>query len=177
MPFGRLTPKQALVVKKEVKGKVVHDLGAGDLFYAKRLLDWGASSVVAVEKDRTPRINEPNIRLLNCSFLEARAEHPKIVWLSWPQNAFLPGLLELLEKASTIIYLGKNTGGTQCGWARLYQYLATREVKAYLPDRQNVLIVYGQRCRKPRSLYGEERSGIDHRFSYSYEEAEAFPPT
>ena len=50
MPYGLLTPSMQALIVPLVADKAVWDLGAGDLAYARLLLDLGAQEVVAVDK-------------------------------------------------------------------------------------------------------------------------------
>lgn len=52
MPFGVLNDTQTAEVKKVVQGRVVHDLGAGDLALAHLLIQLGAKKVVAIDRRR-----------------------------------------------------------------------------------------------------------------------------
>ena len=51
MPFGQLNKAQLKALVPLVRGKVIHDLGAGDLGLALELLNLGASKVIAIDKE------------------------------------------------------------------------------------------------------------------------------
>lgn len=47
--FGSLNARQKDVVREYVRGRVVHDIGAGELVLSKTLIDLGAREVIAIE--------------------------------------------------------------------------------------------------------------------------------
>ena len=60
-----------------------------------------------------------------------------------------------------------------CGWPALFWSLLGRELLAYVPDRRNVLAVYGQELPELRQPTGEEIAGLTtYTRMYSYDEAE-----
>lgn len=150
MPYGHITPTMQREIANQVSGRVVYDLGAGDGEYSELLLESGAAVVVAVEKeDRAAvfRIRRPDLKFQHCYFREVQIPVTGIdtVFLAWPQNAPLHGLVEILGKAHTIMYLGQNSEdrGTSCGNRALFDYLRTREVLVEIQHLQNDFIVYG----------------------------------
>jgi hypothetical protein len=58
-------------------------------------------------------------------------------------------------QAETLVYLGKNTDGSACGFPGLFEVLARREILAYVPDRPNTLIIYGKFIRQPNEPHRE----------------------
>lgn len=173
MGFGKLTPSQAEVLRPFIEGRQVHDLGAGDLTLASRLLTLGADGVVAVEP-HAPKKHPPQIEVHPTYFADY-AETPEVAFVSWPVNYDGIGLVKVLRRAPVVIYLGVNTDGTSCGGSDLWEHLRKREVLAHAPHPQNTLIVYGpKRVRRP--LYGEEWAAIDQSRIYRYSEAEALIP-
>lgn len=173
MGEGRLSSEQCAVVRRFTEGQRVHDLGAGDLSLARKILnEFKAESVVAVDKDS--RAADANVKVVRAAFNTYRAllQAPiQVAFVSWPLNCQLPGLLDLLAPAGAVIYLGKNTDGVACGWPGFYLDLSAREVLAHVPERRNTLIVYGPQ-RVNRLPLGEELAGIDFQKCYSYYTAE-----
>lgn len=161
--FGRLNQAQKDTIRPFVQGQRIHDLGAGDLGLASELLQLGAKHIMAIDKEEAPsRAHDPAItytRGLYSAFPDLR---PEIAFLSWPINHVLPDLNRIVSNAKTVVYLGKNTDGTSCGDRSLFQEFVWRELLAYVPDRQNTLIVLGKRLENLREPMGEERAGLAH---------------
>jgi len=136
------------------------------------LLELGASSVLGIE----PKTNKlgPNIVWYSQSFQEFANDLaqglvclPKMALVSWPLWNPLPGLVTLLEQVETVLYLGKNTDGTVCGPEDFWLHMLEREVLEHVPDRRNVLTVYGPVTGKPprEPEIQEERAALDsHRW-------------
>lgn len=163
--YGLLTREMRLVLSEHVKDRIVHDLGSGDLTRACELSDLGASSVVAVDRrfPYTRRDLPRNVFFYQMNFEELLSEidHPiDVAFVAWPFNAHLPGLLELLTRAKTVIYLGINDKWTACGWSGLFTYLSTREVLAEVNHPRNDLLVYGSALEHKRRLRPEESRGL-----------------
>lgn len=172
MPYGKLSCAQADILRRHLGGRVVHDLGAGNLGLTRRLLDLGALSVVAVDKERLPRLRDPRIRCVSTTF-EKCLDTPDVAFVSWPSNRPLPGLVPLLHRAQLVIYLGKNTDGSACGHWTLFSSLLHREVLAYLPERENTMIVYGDPGKTVREPLGEEMAALTmDECMWGFEEAE-----
>ncbi len=170
MPYGRLSRAQREAVSRIVTGKVVWDLGAGDGALGALLRLVGAERVIAIEKSPVCDYftHCPSVELRQLRFDEVEDESMPLVFLSWPNNHETPGLARIVRNAETVIYLGKNTDGTSCGWPRLFEELAQREVVCHVPQRANTLIVYGAR-RVERERLPEEQAGIDiYSDIYSY---------
>ena len=148
MGWGHLSLLQRRVLRPFVKGKEIHDLGAGDLDLSKQLLKLGASRVHAYDKDFPDR-NYTAQAPLGMSIAQARFEELKgpfpIIFLSWPQNcpnAALTIHASLCEEM--LIYQGSNHGGSCCGHPNLFKVMVQRELLAYIPDQKNDLIVTGR---------------------------------
>lgn len=171
-----LSDAQRRAVRPFLKGKDVYDLGAGsDLVYVADLLAFGAATVVAVDKERMAKPVSTKIRCEQRRF----DEYPKfpedgdVAFVSWPVNRSNPGLIRMLQTAPIIVYVGKNTDGTACGDRDLFELFARRELITYVPDRQNVLAVYGEIRPTPRpKLTGEEFAVLEHTDMLSYTMAE-----
>ena len=183
MSYGTLSLEQSEKLRPFLKDQRVYDLGAGDLRLSKTLLHLGAVHVVAVEKEadlrptltmrysegvgvRVPNVPE-EITYLRTTFRDFREQAP-LVFVSWPVN-WVTGIQQVLAKAETVIYLGKNTDGISCGDSGIWNHLASREVLVHLPESQNTLIVYG-RGRVVRRYLPEERVALDHDRIWSFEE-------
>ncbi len=167
--------EQGKVLRPFITGQLVHDLGAGMLLQAHQLLDFGARQVIAIDKEPYVLQAQRDERMvpINC-YLSNYTEKVEIVFLGSPTNQYIPGLLDLLEKARIIIYLGKNTDLTACGWPGLFWHFLGREVVAYAPEPANVMVVYGSRASTPRPILGEELAALTaHGLVLSFAEAEA----
>ena len=64
-------------------------------------------------------------------------------------------LLPILERSREIVYLGSNSGGTQCGTPLLWQYLVSREVHQHLEEPNCSLIIYTGEARIRRMVREE----------------------
>lgn len=160
---GRLSVEQCSVLTQYLKGRVVHDLGAGDLTLAGGLLELGARHIVAVDADY--RWHKPpvsiQVTLVGAYFDAYVATEPEIdvAFVSWPEQYAIQGLRSLVQRAKTVIYLGSNFDGTVCGSFDLWTHLRLRQVLATEPDRKNTLIVYGELGPR-RPLLPEEYSAL-----------------
>jgi len=162
VPYGQFDWKQVKILKSFIKGKKVHDLGCGDQLISGDLVKWGASEVIAV--DSHPYGNPGRkITTVKSAFEDYLLTAPDIdvAFICWPQNYRQPSLVGLAERARTIIYHGKCTDGTYCGWPGLFRYFLGRELLAYVPDEYNTLIVYGEALASPRAGENEELGGLD----------------
>lgn len=174
MPYGILNQRQQMVVRTYVEGLQVHDLGAGDLILSRKLLDLGAASVIAIEKELSEgrkATRDPRITCVEGYFHAYRGTRIETAFVSWPCNWPDQGLIRLLVPCPVIIYLGTNLAGTMCGGSDLFCHLIEREVLAYEPDRHNTLIVYGP-GRVERPLRGEEKAALNTDHMWSFEESE-----
>jgi len=164
--FGEVTDHMSQTLREYVEGKEVWDFGAGDLLHAKRLLRLGAKHVFAVDKEGQPHSRYRGWPITPVKSYYVDVEPPPsgfpVAWVSWPTNHTLVGLVPLLERAETVIYLGSNTDGAACGWPGLFNHLHFREVLAHIPHRRNSLIVYGRQLSEAerRPLLGEEAAAL-----------------
>lgn len=162
MSWGGLTPEQELQVQENVRGRVVWDLGAGDCTISLQILAWGASRVVAVDVKPAPHglPQDPRLTYVQTLFRDwGPEESAEVVFLSWPDNRELPGLVELCDRAPRVLYLGRNTDFTTCGFPRLFEHFRSREVEAMVRHPANDLIVYGPR-RVTRAPVPEETAAL-----------------
>lgn len=178
--FGELTEEMKKVVGSYVKGHMVFDLGAGDLSLSKTLLTLGARKVCAIDKEELhdPRQPIEGINFFNGYFDEFLKLNPNfrpspnaVAFLSWPANHKMDGLLEILRRFKTIIYLGCNTGGSSCAWPTFFHTMYMRPVLAHVPYKRNTLIVWGKHdpTHQHRDLCLEEHAGGSHRL-FEFEE-------
>lgn len=170
--FGRLNPKQRQVVSSFVRGRTVHDVGAGELALSRQLAALGAREVIAIESATkelglleyglpvtvVPLSFKQYGRVARREKAYARAEERtpggparpiQVAFLSWPSaedSKFKArsdySVLGIVRRAPIVIYLGSNMDGVMCGSRKLYEHLARRRVLAHEPAPHNTLIVY-----------------------------------
>lgn len=169
---GTLTTEQCSVLAAVVRGRVVHDLGAGSGELSDVLIDLGAERVIAIDKDWRGRQDPHKVEVHRCYFHDFDGPAPDVAFLSWPVNWHVNGLIALLEKARLVVYLGTNTGGSACGWPGLFEHLLRRTIVVHAPDQRNTLTVYGPPCPLRAPETGEEHAMLSHGI-WSYEDAEA----
>lgn len=167
MSYGVITLEQAEFIRWFVAGRHVTDLGAGDCEHTQRLLGCGATRVTAVDKQLLPTGWPIGCMDLIETYFRDFDDPVDVAFLSWPPNWACPGLVEALGRASTVIYLGKNTDGTSCGWPGLWQHLVRRTILAEYPNPSNTLIVYGRPCPE-RPLLPEEAAALDTGKPHAY---------
>lgn len=161
MSFGRIDSDQGEVLANTVRGQVVIDLGCGDGGWTKFICGCGPKKIIALDKQLPHHQSDPpnQIVWVERLFEDYLADGPDdydVAFLSWPVNRPIPALQVLVERARLVIYLGKNTDGTSCGWDGLFDALSQREVLFYEPRRANTMIVYGDRTDEARAPFGEE---------------------
>lgn len=163
MAYGILTPDMTRAIEAHVKGRVVWDLGAGDLTHSRALLTMGASQVIAVDRAFGKDPKAPGIVLRGEYFADSARrlgdEKPEVAFLAWPCNWAAPGLDSILDASPVVIYLGCNTGGSSCGTPDLFMGLIRREILAEVRDPRNDLIIYGRQTGS-RDLRPEERAAF-----------------
>jgi hypothetical protein len=169
---GTLTREQSVILAAVVRDRVVHDLGAGSGELSDILVELGATKVIAIDKDWRGSKNLKNVEVHPCYFHDFAGPDPDVAFLSWPVNWHVNGLVELLEKARLVIYLGTHTGGSACGWSGLFDHLLSRTIVIHAPHWKNTLTVYGPRCDRRGPRTGEEHAMVTRRI-WSYDEAEA----
>jgi hypothetical protein len=135
---GRCTPICVVWTRKAlanvVKGKIVHDLGAGDLELSRELLILGAREVYAIDKEPRPKPRPwPKHLHYKQDYFANINRRLDIAFLSWPINHDV-NLFPLVTTAGIVAYLGKNTDGSMCGTPRLFEVMVRRELLAYVPD-------------------------------------------
>lgn len=157
MPYGYLSSEQEATLTSFIDGKVIHDLGAGDLVLSCRLIALGASKVIAVDKKK-PSNTDPKVFYTESSFAHF-TDPVSVAFVSWPPlyDCFVE---KVTQRAEMVIYLGKNTDGFLCGSLGFFNNLLRRRLLAYVPDRKNVLLVAGE-SGEGRQLTGDEYAAID----------------
>lgn len=161
MPFGNINQRMRTALSTIVKGRVIHDLGAGDGDHARTLILCGATKVIAIDKEPIPRPRVPSIECIQARIVEVPVpEDLDVVFLGWPVNYNIPGLAPWLSQAKTIIYLGSNFGGTACGNPHLFEVLLRRRLSLHIPDRRNSLLVVEEPLQEPRRPTTEEAAAF-----------------
>lgn len=173
MSLASISLEQRTALREAVAGRLVHDLGAGDLKLSSKVLQLGAAHVVAVDKEDCPRRVPHGITYRKCLFKDFQ-DPIDVAFLAWPDN-HNTGVTPLVMRARRVVYLGKNTDGTMCGTGDLFIALLRRALLAYVPHRANTLIVCGDFLPAPREPTGEEAAGLsimrEDRI-WTYEQAE-----
>ena len=172
--YGHICDNMKDALRPLVAGKTVWDMGAGDLSKSKLLLKLGAKKVCAVDRrhpgntsllfvEHSTRIPK-GISFVRKSFNEIDASDLSIevAFVSWPLNCNLPGLVSLAMRSETVIYIGCNFNGTQCGFPAFYRHLLHRELVAHVPNKRNVLVaVKGPERASVRKPTPEEWAAMD----------------
>ncbi len=173
MAYGKISDTQWRVVRKHVDGLVIHDLGAHLCEHSLKLLELGAASVVAVDKEAMPFVDR-RVSRVRTLFADYDGEID-VAFLAWPVNHYDRGLLRLAGAAKKVIYVGKNTDSSMAASPSFFHAMASRRVLDYVPEKPNALIVRGDPLAAPRKkLRGEEIAGANtYTRSMSFEEAEA----
>lgn len=171
--YGSLMSWQEDRLRPFVRGRRLVDYGCGNLEFTLQVLGLGARHVLAYDKERAVVPAELRHRL---SFTQGcyldRPPSTRTAIVSWPYNTDT-GIDLRLHTAPRVIYVGRNTGGTVCGYVDFWLELFRREVLCYAPDEHNVLIVYGDYLEKRRKLKPEEYAAIAQRSYLTYEDAHA----
>ena len=166
--YGRLTVAQREALRPIVRGRTVHDLGAGSCALSMELAALGAAHVVAIDRQAPRRATAlPPSVLFRRQAFEDVAERPRVAFLSWPSPEPLvdygpAGIMRLVRAASVVVYLGRNRDRVVCGGRPLFEHFAERELTAYIPARRNDLLVLGRwhRGGDLRPLTAEEEHGL-----------------
>ena len=173
MSQGFIYEAQEKALRPYVKDRVIHDLGAGNLYLSTVLMLLGAREVIAVDKEPIhdgdygyPAKITAGITPV-VSLVQDLKQPVAVGFVSWPVNWDI-GLADVLRDSELVIYLGCNTDGTACGDRSFWMQMIGREVLAYVPKRGNTLIIYGSK-RVLREPLHEEACALDtstiHEFS------------
>lgn len=164
-------------LKPLLDGRVVWDLGCGSGDKITTLVACGAAEIVAIDKEPEPkefkklrkhlqgigRCHTITYRQELFQEMQIPAKGLDVAFLSWPTNTRLPiALIDLLEHAKMVVYLGKNDGySTSCGSKALFEHLIGRELLGHVEAARNDLIVVGKTLPFGRRFPTlEERHGI-----------------
>lgn len=165
----RLNEKQLFHLRAVVKDQDILDLGACDLAGSDMLVELGARSVLAVDRNRMPTPSSERIITKQCYFHQLDEVRP-VVFASWIVNWDV-NIDPHLEQAKFIVSISKNTDQSACGYTRMWEHLRRREVLLHLPDQRNVLTVYGPKYIN-RPILGEELAGLMPMKLFTFDEAE-----
>jgi hypothetical protein len=169
--IGMLTPEMTQALTPFVQGRHIFDLGAYDLRLSKTLVDIGASKVTAVDRSEMPSPSRlyPEIETVQAYFKDVAPVEAAFV--SWPVN-WPCALLEVIQNADLVIYLGRNTDGMVCGYEALWRHLRGRDVLCHIPCPVNTLVVYGKPLKVPREKgLPEEMAAVYLDRVWTYSEA------
>lgn len=172
--FGLMEDEMHSRLREIVSGKTVWALGSGhDTQEAWQLLSFGASLVYAIDKHHRSGMVEPSFRRLHTGatglgdIVECRAyftefeefverkdlRGPDIAFIKWPPVSPTVRLTQLISRAASVVYIGRNDGVTACGNSSLWRCLRGRLVREEITGKHNDMIVYGASCdlaSKPR---------------------------
>lgn len=161
--YGYLTPEMKKAIRPHVKGKLVVDLGAGDLTNARMLARMGAD-VIAIDKEPMPE--HPTILTWQSTFEDFERLQPsvEVAFVSWPCNWRQHGLGNIIDRARCIIYLGLNDNKfTACGGPGFWAAATRHQLLKSIDHPKNNLLIWGE---VPRSApyHREEQVAMSHWF-------------
>ena len=175
MPCWKLSPSQTDALKSIVAGRHVTDLGAGDGSLSLACLKMGAKGAMAVDPNRVSfAASHPKLEWKSAYFGEM-AENPgklDVAIVAWPWEGIAGNALRtIIQQADTVVYLGKNFGGTRCGGTHLWDFLTSREVENVIPHVDNTLICYNTSKKRDKDalLLREEAAALDDVNIHSYD--------
>lgn len=184
--MARPNDDQWQAIYRTVNGRHVHDFGCGVGAFTRVLEQAGALSAVGIDSDEmfmrtaSKHLSTAVTKFVCADFADYNEQHPEdfdVGIVSWPVNWFNHGLVQLIQRCKTVIYIGKNTDLTASGGPELFRHLVTRRVIEYLPDFTNTLCVYGEVLEEPRPITGEELAAVRQwggaTEAYTWTEAEA----
>jgi len=159
--WTNLTEDQLEQVVHFCRGKLLLDLGAGFGTLAEFLLRFGATRVLCVDKENHHMKSTWGEMVWSHMNFAEFSTWPldktfEVGIISWPTNndmAMCP-LVEILRKCASVVYIGTNKGGTQCGTPYLWEYLTSRELIVDMPGNDSSLMIYSD---KPRPC-GQDRT-------------------
>jgi hypothetical protein len=165
------TNRQMRAIEAFCQGKQVLDLGGYDGSLGIHLLEAGAAQVINVDKEN-PYLSKSHMHLTkrNLTFGEFDKQYPTERWqtaiLSWPINNDYGVLqvLPILKRCQGVVYLGCNTGGSQCGTPLLWQYLVSRQIYKHILERHCTLIIYTEAPRT-KEIVEEEKLALVMNYS------------
>jgi hypothetical protein len=155
--YGEIIDEMQEVLTPLVDGKTVYDLGAGDLVHSHLLVRLGAERVIAIDKAPMPKPRCSEVSRLQGQFGDLPVPaHIDVAFLAWPQTYPLPGLLDWLDAADRVIYVGHNFDGDYCGSPELFFYLTRRALMEEVLGRRNTMLVLGDRLAETRPMTADE---------------------
>lgn len=168
MPWHLLSERVSSALKTYVNGKVVADIGAGDLSHSRTMSELGAKEVLAIDPGLSIYEQVPaNVKLLKGYAKDTSIpEELDVVFLAWPVNREIPGIDSWIAKARTVIYFGCNDNYTVCGGKDLWSILPGRailhhfEIEPTAHESSASFTVYGEPLEEPRELTPEEKRAI-----------------
>lgn len=170
---GNLTVAHLEAIAPFIRGRVVHDLGAGDLLLSHILKINGAAKVIAIDKQPMPNPKMDGVETVQAYFKDVQGPID-VAFISWPVN-WACGLDRLASVADTVIYVGTNVNFTACGDTTLWDHLSTREVLYNTFDYPGIsVIVYGRGLRKTYSRLPEEIAALGSDKVWLYEDLKMF---
>lgn len=137
---------QAVGLSTYTQGRRVWDLGCGQGYLTRWLRSsGGAAQVAGVDKDHVVNGRRPRGVLFDhCHYHKWTPPFDAdVAIISWPTQHGDLGLVELLERAPLVAYVGRNDAGVVCGSARLWMHFGTRELLMLVPAPENDLLVFG----------------------------------
>ena len=163
----RISQEQESALRPYLEGKVVHDLGAGDLTLAQYLVNaMEVFHVFAIDRDENSTDN-PKIECITSHFKDYTIiDSISVAVMSWPVNWACSLELRAAE-SDVVVYIGKNTDSSACGDPTLWNHLILRQVLLYMPTFKNDLIIYGPETGE-RELLPEEKAALDQNKIYNW---------
>lgn len=160
--YGKHIKSQISLIQKTINGKGVIDLGCGtDTPWIPHLAKT-ANFVIGVDKDlSTTQSHHSNVYLCKQYFHQYNYPVPEIVFMSWPVNYESSGLIDILQRAEILIYVGCNMSPTACGTPDMFAYFLLRQLLVYDEQRlgpcvSSNLIILGRETGEIRCPVKEE---------------------
>jgi len=163
MGFWALNQRQIDVMKREIKGASVYDVGCGDASLSLWCLRNGASKVTGIDSHlkyqafKVINLGLSDLVLKQGYFDETEPIKADVGLLSWPFNLDQIDFVKHLKKCRTIIFVGNVFDGSCCGNPELFKWLSTRRLSKRIPGNRNSMLVYRNR-REKRSFCPEENA-------------------
>jgi hypothetical protein len=171
MPYGLLTDTMLSVVAKYVRDRVVYDLGAGDMQHARQIKALGAENVIGVDTEKMDHGRlPPGVQFVHKRLQDVPTPTPRpdVLFISWPVNRPMPGLVDWTWRAGKVIYLGSNLDGDCCGTPALFEAFLQRDLLEHVTHRRNTLLVLGTPRETLRTPTIEELAGMDYSRVYTW---------
>lgn len=155
-------------VKSIIYGRKVWDVGAGNGYDTYWMANNGAFEVVSVDAaplDKKLFRDFPHVTLVHEYFHNLLPiPDTDIVLVSWP-HAYSDGLVDLIQNAGMVIYLGKNFDGVRCGPDDFWAYVRYhRDILWSCSTDKNTMIIYG-----PHHEFKGDRPALLDEVTYLFE--------